>query len=361
MKVLFVSPGYFTEGTYIGGGERYPVELAKAMAQFKGIRVKLLSYGPVRKSIIDDSLKIEVHRPLRWSPKGLNWMNSFSISGLLKGIILSDVVYVNHYYTILANLAITSAFLTRKKIFVIDHAGAGRCLYFLPFYKLVTRFLCQTEFNRQLSPVRKCPQKMAIIYGGVDEKKFKPLGLAKEKKVLFVGRILPHKGINYLIEAVDRKTKLVIIGKKYSPKYYRFLKKISKGRRVFFKTQANDEELIQEYNTSLVTVLPSIYNDVYGNYAKAPELLGLTLLESMACGTPVICTNVGGMPYIVKNGETGFIVPPNDTKALSKKISFLLNNPEKAKAMGKKARELVKKKFTWEKVAQRCLKVYEAT
>lgn len=356
MKVLFVSPGYFSKSSYIGGGERYAVELTRAIAQIKGVQAKLLSFGPKRKTIIEDSLKIEIYRPLfRWSSRGLEWVSSFTIFPLLKEVIWADIVHIHQYHTILAHLAITFSFLARKKSFVTDHGGGGFGLHRFPFYRLVTKFLCQTEFNRQLSPVRKCPQKMEIIYGGVDEKKFKPLELKRDRKILYVGRILPHKGINYLIEALDKKTKLVVVGKTYDQKYFRLLKKIAKDKNVFFKTQVGDEELVKEYNTSLVTVLPSVYTDVYGNYGKAPELLGLTLLESMACGTPVICTNVGGMPYIVKDGQTGFIVPPNNPSALREKIDYLFNHPSITSKMGRLARKQVEEKFTWEIVAQKCL------
>jgi glycosyltransferase involved in cell wall biosynthesis len=100
---------------------------------------------------------------------------------------------------------------------------------------------------------------------------------------------------------------------------------------------------------------------VYGARHDKPELLGLVLLESMACGTPVICTNVGGMPEIVKDGVTGFVVPPNDPKALAARIAYLFDNPEVARAMGRKGRERVVEAFSWSKVAQRCLDAYGAS
>jgi glycosyltransferase involved in cell wall biosynthesis len=89
-----------------------------------------------------------------------------------------------------------------------------------------------------------------------------------------------------------------------------------------------------------------------------PELLGLTLLESMACGTPVICTEVGSMPELVDDGVTGFVVPPNDPLALRDRIDYLRQNSDLAQQMGQAAREKVLNHFTWEAVAKHCLAIY---
>jgi len=203
--------------------------------------------------------------------------------------------------------------------------------------------------------------RTTIVYGGVDTERFRPLpDCCKEQKALFVGRLLPHKGINYLIEGVDENLQLDVVGRIYDPVYYRYLQELSQGKRIKFVTDASDEDLVREYCSAMVTVLPSVYRDVYGNYQEAPELLGLTLLESMACGTPVICTEVGAMPEIVEDGVTGFVVPPNDPRSLGKKIRYLLDNPKLGEQMGKAGREKVLCTFTWDSVTQKCLEAYMA-
>jgi D-inositol-3-phosphate glycosyltransferase len=80
----------------------------------------------------------------------------------------------------------------------------------------------------------------------------------------------------------------------------------------------------------------------------------------MACGTPVICTKVGGMPEIVEDGITGFVVPPNDPAALREKLLWVRGHPLEAQAMGDAARRRVLEKFTWPAVARRCLTIYAA-
>ena len=147
--------------------------------------------------------------------------------------------------------------------------------------------------------------------------------------------------------------------------YEHLLKDLAAGKDVVYTylgtemgTSARDSLLAKEYSSALVTVLPSVYRDVYGHTSWSSELLGLVLLESMACGTPVICTQVGGMPELVKDGETGFVVPPNDPVSIREKITLLQSHPDLAREMGERGRELVRKDFTWDRTAERCIHAY---
>jgi glycosyltransferase involved in cell wall biosynthesis len=176
--------------------------------------------------------------------------------------------------------------------------------------------------------------------------------------VLFVGRLLPHKGIDDLIRAVEAGWELVIMGRPYQPEYFALLQGLAADKNVRFVTDASDEDLVRAYQEAAVTVLPSVYRDTYGVHHEIPELLGLVLLESMACGTPAICTDVGGMPEFVEEGVTGFVVPPNSPGALRERIAFLVENPQEAARMGQRGRETVARRFTWRAVAERCLQAY---
>jgi glycosyltransferase involved in cell wall biosynthesis len=251
--------------------------------------------------------------------------------------------------------------MLRKKVFVTDHGWKGLSLpRLIPYGKFVDGFLLISIFSaRKFS---KYSAKIRVIYGGVDPEVFKPVKSARYRKVIFLGRIMPHKGVNYLIEAmygVD-DAKLVILGHRVDTRFYHYLVSLSRSlnANVNFMLDASDEAIVRELSTATVLVLPSVYRDIYGKYYPQPELLGLALLEAMACETPVICTNVGGMPEIVINGLDGFVVPPNDPRALREKILFLLDNPDIAVEMGKRGREKVLQYFTWDKVAERCLSAY---
>jgi D-inositol-3-phosphate glycosyltransferase len=88
------------------------------------------------------------------------------------------------------------------------------------------------------------------------------------------------------------------------------------------------------------------------------EAFGLTPLESMACGRPVIGSAVGGIVYSVVDGETGFLVPPQCPELLAERLYYLLQHPEQREAMGQAARQRVLSEFTWPLVAARTVQVY---
>ena len=135
-----------------------------------------------------------------------------------------------------------------------------------------------------------------------------------------------HKGIDNLVKAVDG-TGLDVVGRVYDERYGDLLRRLAAGKDVRFTHGATDEDVARAYRNALVTVLPSVYRDCFGGTQSMPELLGRVLLESMACGTPVICTGVGGMPEIVRDGENGFVVPPNDPGALRAAIGRSSKTP----------------------------------
>ena len=112
------------------------------------------------------------------------------------------------------------------------------------------------------------------------------------------------------------------------------------------------------YQNALCVVLPSVHKTVTGEFSPLPELLGQTLLEGMACGSPAICTDVGAMPEVVEDGVTGFVVPPNDPAVLRARLRWLRAHPAATTAMGHAARERVLRQFNWESVVERCLAAY---
>jgi starch synthase len=114
------------------------------------------------------------------------------------------------------------------------------------------------------------------------------------------------------------------------------------------------------YRQAQVLVLPSVGQTCYGRTVRVSELLGLVVLEAMASGTPVVCSRIGGLPEIVENGVTGFLVEPGDRAGLHERLSELLGNPVLARRMGTNARERVLERFTWQACADRCLAVYQA-
>jgi glycosyltransferase involved in cell wall biosynthesis len=200
-----------------------------------------------------------------------------------------------------------------------------------------------------------------VILGGVDTDRFSPReGLRRSDTVVFVGRLLPHKGIAELIDAMPNDPNLEVIGQVLNADYFAKLQQRAIGKRVAFRHHCDDGAIIAAYRAAACVVLPSVYHTIYGNAGSVPELLGQTLIEGMACGAPAICTDVASLPEVVEDGVTGFVVPPNDAVAMRRKIRWLCDHPQQAACMGQTARRRVLEKFSWPKVVHRCLEIYNS-
>ena len=348
-RVIHVSPGWFDDEAYVGGGERYPLGLAEAMAEL--VPTTFVSFGPRRQSLQRGKLGVEIYRAaryvddVRWDPI------SFAYLPTLKR---ADVVHCHQYRTAITSMTLAVSRIRRTPSFVTDHGGVSSRFQHLPLEGLVNAFLPVSEFSRQTLP----GPAPVVLGGAVDSRFLEDHHEPKHRSVLFVGRLLPHKGIDYLIDAMDPRTRLDVMGRVCDEEYLHRLLRLASGKDVHFHTNADDQAIIRAYRRAAVTVLPSVYEDCAGRTYSAPELLGLVLIESMACGTPVICTRVGGMPEVVQDGRTGFIVEPNRTDALRDRIQLILGDSSRADAMGRAAREFVKSVCTWSTVARRCLDAY---
>ena len=178
------------------------------------------------------------------------------------------------------------------------------------------------------------------------------------EKVLYAGRLIPYKGIHHLIEGVHPETAVILAGESYHAEYRAYLDVVSQGRNVTFLGPLMGEDLVRTYNTSAVSVLPSVETDMYGKTYPKSEILGLVLLEAMACETPVVASRIGGMMELVVDGETGLGVPPGDSEALGEAVERLLGDEKLAREMGRAGRARVAANFTWAAVARRCIAAY---
>lgn len=350
--VLQLTPIPFGDNAVVGGGERYPTELSRALARY--IPTRLVSFGERLSVRREGNLTFKTYPVVRYiDRKRVNPLSPWFLVDLLS----ASVVHCHQYQTLMTNLAVVSGWALRKKVFATDHGGGGRNYSKrLRTDSKLTGFLPVSRFSASFFPA--LAHKTTIIYSGVDPNRFCPQPVEKERSVLFVGRILPHKGVDCLIQAVGRDVPLWVMGRIYDAEYHSYLLRLAEGKNVRFVTDAGDEEILEAYNRSTVTVLPSVYVSYNGRRNRMPELLGIALLESMSCETPVVCSDVGGMPEAVVEGETGFVVPPSHPDALGERIYQLLDNPSLARAMGKTARQHILDGWTWDHVARRCLTAY---
>lgn len=364
IRVVHVSPAYFSERSILGGGERYATELARAMSRLTPTRLVSFSENNVPEEALREIAPLEVRlfRPF-WYPCDQR-INPVSLR-FLTALSDAQVIHCHQFHVVATTLAIAYARATGKKVFVTDLGGGGWDIsYRFDTGRWVDGFLHLSHFSaRQFA---KYQGKNRVIGAGVDVERFRPLPGRTYETVLYVGRLLPHKGVNYLLEAADARWDVRILGRLWEPhrrearsiEYLQHLRELARGKRVRFILDADDERLVREYNAALVVVLPSVHRDMFGEWHPAPELFGLTLLEAMACATPVIATRVGALPEIVEEGVTGFLVPPNDARALADRIRWFQRHPDEARRMGERGRARAKERFTWEAVARRCLEIY---
>ncbi|HEV7858350.1 MAG TPA: glycosyltransferase family 4 protein [Pyrinomonadaceae bacterium] len=357
VRVLHLVPALFdAQDGVIGGAERYALELARHMAE--EVATTILTFGDEERQLTMGQLRVRViGHP--WYVRGqrTNPLHASLFAELRK----ASVVHCHQQHVLASSLAAIACRLTGRRVFVSDLGGGGWDIsaYFNTdqWYR---GHLHISEYSRKIFGHEREP-KAHVIMGGVDALKFSPdPSIKRNGTALFVGRLLPHKGINDLVNALPPDLPLEIIGQPNGDNFVSDLKKLAEGKPVSLRHDCDDAALVQAYRRALCIVLPSVYKDMYGQETKVPELLGQTLLEGMACGAPAICTNVASLPEVVEDGVTGFVVPPHDPQALGRKLSWLREHPEQAREMGLAARRSVLERFTWQKVVRRCLEIYAA-
>ncbi len=215
--------------------------------------------------------------------------------------------------------------------------------------------------------------KVVIIPPGVDLSHFYPIPVDEAREfigvqpcdrvLLFVGRIEPLKGIDILLEALSILRRqnitvcLTVIGgdptvndeTQYSEMAHLQALRAQYGMNdlVAFIGQRSQDSLPYYYSAAEAVVVPSHY-----------ESFGMVALEAMACGTPVVASQVGGLAFLVQDGQTGFTVPVDDPQALADRLAELLNDHELRQRMGVQAAEFARQ-YSWEKIAGRIVSVYD--
>jgi D-inositol-3-phosphate glycosyltransferase len=210
------------------------------------------------------------------------------------------------------------------------------------------------------------PETISVIPCGVNLDLFRPigretarcyLGLKEERIILFVGRIIPLKGIDNLLKAMtylERKEgiKLVVIGgDEHCQTEVERLKDLSRSLKiqesVIFLGLVKQEILPFFYSAANLCVVPSYY-----------ESFGLVVLESLACGTPVVATRVGGAESVIRHGETGYVVRNNDSCHLADKIALFLSTSNGDTDVGTVRASVVN--YSWSNITEAILAEYRS-
>jgi glycosyltransferase involved in cell wall biosynthesis len=358
MRVIHVAPSAFGPGGLYGGGERYPLELARAIAA--EVDCELVTFGArTGRWRVDGGLRVRVLRPL----VRLGGHPAQPVAPLLPGALTgAEIVHAHQFRSVPTRMAAATARVLGAGTAVTDHGLPGRTWGGL-VHRLFDSFLAVSRFSAGL--LGAPPARTRVIYGGADPRRFAPAPGADRDGILFVGRLTPHKGIDRLIEALPAGAALRVAGSAgHDPRlpergYPDLLRRLAEDRDVSFLGPVADPALPELYRRAAVLALPSVDRTCYGRPVAVSELLGLAALEAMASGTPVVASRIGGLAEVVVDGETGFLVEPGDVGALSDRLGLLLSDRRLAARLGANARDLVMERFTWRACAERCLAAYE--
>ena len=211
------------------------------------------------------------------------------------------------------------------------------------------------------------PSRIAVVPCGVDLDMFTPMDREvararlelsdSERVILFVGRIEPLKGIDILISAAAQLHEhenfivLIVGGDEHATERIDELRGLARrldvDHHISFVGAVRHEDLPLYYNAADVCVVPSYY-----------ESFGLVAVESMACGTPVVASRVGGLTSTVSDGETGYLIPWRCPEPFAERLELLLDNDELRASFGRAGREAVER-FRWSNVADAVYELYE--
>jgi len=346
---------HLVEDLKTGGAERVIADIVEGLDRKRfEARVWCLTRGG---ETADELLEkgVEVRILGIWSYH--NPLNIIRLSRLLKKE-KPDIVHTHGYFaSVIGRLAakkaglpiiithVHSTYWEYKKRHLLIERYLSRCTH---------RIICCSEAvkNFVTGHEKIKEDKTVVIYNGVDEERFLPvqdpwpprarLGIDRESPVVgTVSSLTPHKGQKYLIQAAAK------IREKYPAT--RFLIVGDGPLRRSLEEQALELSL----QSSLIFTgarrdIPDLLSlmDIFVLPSSSREGLGIAIIEAMAMEKPTVATDIGGIPEVVQDGETGLLVRPGDSAALAKAIIELIDNPDRAKAMGKKGRNRFAQKFT---------------
>lgn len=268
------------------------------------------------------------------------------------------VATIHHPVTVDRRIAYRNVKSAKEKF------GLRQFYSFLPTQLEVSR---QLDFVMTVSEASKADlsreygialERMRVVGNGINLEVFAPQEGVQRKPDQLITTLssdAPLKGFRFLLDAfhILRRTRpdlhLIVIGKPgEKTDTTERVQRLGLGNAITFTGRVEVEEIARHYAESAVAVVPSLY-----------EGFGFPAGEAMACEVPVVSSRGGALPEVVgTDGETGVLVRPGDGEALAAGIAGLLDNPERAVAIGKAGRQRVLSQFTWRRAAERTVDVY---
>lgn len=272
-----------------------------------------------------------------------------------------------------ADWSVIFAKLKKRPVILTYHndiVAKGFANYIAKFYNLTSLnlvlriakkiIITQPKYFEHSPYLKEYKDKIEVVPVGVDTERFKPLNVDEEEHTLLFLSILDrfheYKGLGYLLKALKtvkneiKDVKLIVGGDGELKTYYQEMaNRLGIGDNVEFVGFIPDSKLVEYYNRCSVFVLPS--------YSSDQEGFGIVLLEALACGKPVVTTEIVGVSNDVHEFNAGIVVKPCDVKSLADAILGVLQDSDLRRRMGKNGRKIAEK-YSWKKVAGIVEKIY---
>jgi len=370
MKVAIISGNAYQED--YGGVAEHVKYLLPHLSKFNDIEINFLSFGNENKFYEKNKIKYFILKRMKlgkiFFPMELIY-DLFRLKRIIREIN-PDII---HLQSTIPLFSLFGIYMFRRNLILITVHG-----YFKEEYKIYTflrkifyRFFCVPIEKFALSQIPYiivlCPQlenmiskitrsKIFIISNGIDFnyiQKINSYGKKNFPTIFFLGYLTKGKGVENLIKAIHSVRKKVDNVKLYiggigpnMQKLKKLVQNLDLQENVIFLGYLNNKEKFSYMKSMDIFVLPSYW-----------ESFPIVLLEAMACGKPIITTNVGGNPYAVQNGENGFLLQPGNWDEISEKLIYLFQNKKLMNEMGEKSLKRVSE-FDWEIVAKQTREVY---
>jgi rhamnosyl/mannosyltransferase len=365
MKVLQVNKLYYP---HIGGIEKHIQDVAEALAE--RVDVEVLVAGSGRAASREKINGVTVNRVPSWGV-----IQSAPLApGFYSAIKQARAdIYHLHFPNPVGELAYLAAGAPGKLV-VTYHADVVRQRLTRRLYgPIIRRLLRRADMIMVSSPnliessawLRPVRDKCRVVPFAIDLEPLQPIpevmaearSLRERFKtpiVLFVGRLVYYKGLEFLVQAATQvKAEFVIVGEGPLESELKALAaKLGASDRLHFVGRVTDEELPAYYHSCDILTLPSIAES---------EAFGFVQLEAHACGKPVVSTDLPtGVPYANLHEKTGLIVPPRDAEALAQAINLLLTDNATRQRLGAQAKARVEAEFSLTAMADAIAAAYEA-
>jgi len=369
----------------VGGIARHCLGLAKGLVR-ENHEVHVVTLDFPEAPPFEDVEGVKVHRTRieLGHPSFITWTFLFNHFMEKKVAMLSrnadlDVIHIHDWLTAEAGIS-SKHFLRKPLVLTVHSTEAGRAqglhspdsymidgLEWWMTYEADRVIVVSNSMSWELQNHFRLPkEKIDVIPNAVDMAKYQKeidresvrrrYGVQTyEKLVLFIGRLVPQKGVEYLIWAVPHivqrcpEARFVITGDGWSRSYLENLSASTRhGDKIRFVGFISDSDLFELTKSADALVVPSVY-----------EPFGIVALEGMAAGVPVVAGNVGGLAEIIEHDRTGVLVYPRTAESIAWGVTRILSDPGYSQWLTQNAKRKIEETYSWDAVAKRTARVYE--